>query len=250
MDNNSNSELNLNSSPRTERSQDDAADAISLTQPILSDMDPSRDGISVGTEKAEALSAIIEERRGAVEAARAIGQLNADWLVRIHEVGQQLDNVYRSEISSTELSYKEKAKRAKDYVTSLSELSDMIHTASQDYLQCNGIYRDRLSPLAEMTSGNVAGSVTTEKEKTEEQLEEEFKTIGRQLKAVKLAPRFEKKVAGSAGPPSSDNSTRRQVAKAMAEMMVEKDERYGIPLPEEIELPAIDDPDTQNAEEE
>ncbi len=55
-----------------------------------------------------------------------------------------------------------------------------------------------------------------------------------------MMQRMEEKINQRPGMSFSNNAKRKNVLQMIAEMMVEKKERFGIPLPEEIELPAVD----------
>ncbi len=157
-----------------------SANVTPLDQPALSATDSSsrREDVSIGTGNAEALSTIVEERRGAVEAARAVAQLTADWLARTCKMAEQVDDIYLPEIVSSALSYEERTERIMDYVKLQSKLLDMCHTANVDYLHCHGIYRDHVSMLAEM----VPAKESIEEEETVEQVEAKFKVVAAKLK--------------------------------------------------------------------
>ncbi len=199
---------------------------------------PTR-GVPVGPQRALALSTVIEEKRGAAEAARAIAQLTADWLTRTCTLADDIDNLYRPQISSAQLSDEEKAEHMKDYVKVYSEVFGMFHTANLDYLQCHGIYRANVSTLGELSQPGVGPVASTSEDKTPEQLEAEYKQLGQQLMAAKLQRRLEEGMTATNGT-AIDQSARKKVTKMMADMMVEKKYRFGIPLPEEIELPTTE----------
>jgi hypothetical protein len=209
--------------------------------PWLGDWQQRRiQGSWFGTEKALALSTVIEERRNGLEAARAAAELDVEWLERLTGLAHQLDNYYLGQAFLPSLSYQENAKRMKDYLKHLSVIFQMHHTATVDYLHCHGVHRDHVSILAEMTLVSIVARADAQETglKSVDHLEKELKEIATQYKAAKLQERLQ---AAEEGKPVNDNPIRNKVAFDMSDMIVRKAELFKMPLPGgEITLPEAD----------
>jgi len=209
--------------------------------PWLGDWQQRRiQGSWFGTEKAMALSTVIEERRNGLEAARAAAELDVEWLERLTGLAHQVDNYYLGQAFLPSLPYQENAKRMKDYLKHLSVIFQMHHTATVDYLHCHGVHRDHVSILAEMTSVSMVARADAQETglKSVDDLEKELKEIATQYKVAKLQGRLQ---AAEEGKPVNDNSIGNKVVFDMSDMIVRKAELFKMPLPGgEITLPELD----------
>lgn len=125
-----------------------------ITVPWLGDWQKRRDmGFWSSSETSKSLGAVLQERRDALEAARALGGISAQWLARLVGLADQLDKYFHGVVFDPNIKdLKEMKVRADIYLGIMEQLLSLTERAQGDFLMAHGIHRDDVSVLAQMAA--------------------------------------------------------------------------------------------------
>lgn len=122
--------------------------------PWLGDWQKRRElGFWSSSETSTSLGAVLQERRDALEAARALGGISAKWLARLVGLADQLDSYFKGIVFDPNIKdLKEMKVRADIYLGVMEQLLTLTERAQGDFLMAHGVHRDDVSVLAQMAA--------------------------------------------------------------------------------------------------